>query len=296
MQMLNKAVNTEVAAESVADILKTIFIPPCPVVVAALLEEARRPEVDFNKIIRLITGDLGLAASMMKTANSPIFALRNKVETVQTAAAVLGLKNILCIVNGLALKRSLSPDDAGVSMERFWERSNYHATVSTRLARRVPGITREDAYTFGLFHDCGIPILMQRFADYKETLLLANRSARAVWEVENERHGTDHVAVGAMLAHNWHLPELIVKAIRMHHNFEILADTSSSVSDEVRALTAISLLADHLIARFLDVPDEAEWMAHGAAALNYLNFDEEELAELQCDVEEDLNAIRLDRG
>lgn len=293
--MLNEAViNTEVAADSVSDILKTIFIPPCPVVVAALLEEARCADVDFNKIIRLISGDLSLAASMMKTANSPIFSLRNKVETVQKAAAVLGLKNILCIVNGLALKRSLSSN--GVSMERFWERSNYHATVSTRLARRVPGISQEDAYTFGLFHDCGIPILMQRFPDYKETLLIANRSAKAVWETETERHGTDHVTVGAMLAHNWHLPELIVKAIRMHHNFEILSDSASTVSDEVRALTAISLLADHLIARFLDVPDEAEWMAHGTAALNYLNFDEEELAELQCDVEEDLNTIRLDRS
>lgn len=293
--MLNEAViNTEVAADSVSDILKTIFIPPCPVVVAALLEEARCADVDFNKIIRLISGDLSLAASMMKTANSPIFALRNKVETVQKAAAVLGLKNILCIVNGLALKRSLSSN--GVSMERFWERSNYHATVSTRLARRVPGISQEDAYTFGLFHDCGIPILMQRFPDYKETLLIANRSAKAVWETETERHSTDHVTVGAMLAHNWHLPELIVKAIRMHHNFEILSDSASTVSDEVRALTATSLLADHLIARFLDVPDEAEWMAHGTAALNYLNFDEEELAELQCDVEEDLNTIRLDRS
>ncbi|UCV15377.1 HDOD domain-containing protein [Quatrionicoccus australiensis] len=293
--MLNEAViNTEVAADSVSDILKTIFIPPCPVVVAALLKEARCADVDFNKIIRLISGDLSLAASMMKTANSPIFALRNKVETVQKAAAVLGLKNILCIVNGLALKRSLSSN--GVSMERFWERSNYHATVSTRLARRVPGISQEDAYTFGLFHDCGIPILMQRFPDYKETLLIANRSAKAVWETETERHGTDHVTVGAMLAHNWHLPELIVKAIRMHHNFEILSDSASTVSDEVRALTAISLLADHLIARFLDVPDETEWMAHGTAALNYLNFDEEELAELQCDVEEDLNTIRLDRS
>lgn len=292
--MYNDTVSTEVAADSVSDILKTIFIPPCPAVVAALLEEARCPDVDFNKIIRLITGDLSLAASMMKTANSPIFALRNKVDTVQKAAAVLGLKNILSIVNGLALKRTLTPK--GISMERFWERSNYHATVSTRLARRLPGVSQEDAYTFGLFHDCGIPILMQRFSDYKETLVIANRSAKAVWETETERHGTDHVTVGAMLAHNWHLPHSIVEAIRMHHNFEILADDSSDIGDQVRALTAVSLLADHLIARFLDAPDDAEWMAQGTAALNYLNFDEDELTDLQCEVEEDLNTIRLDRG
>ncbi len=290
--MRKEADRAEIAADSVSDILRTISIPPCPTVVTSLLDEARRPEVDFHKIVRLITGDLSLAASMMKTANSPFFALRRKVETVQVAASVLGLKNIIHIVKGLALQRALSPK--GISMERFWERSNYHATVSARLARRVPGVTREDAYTFGLFHDCGIPILMQRFPDYRETLAVANRSARSIWETENERHGTDHVTVGAMLARNWQLPDLIVEAIRLHHNFEILGD-GADLRDEVRGLAAISVLADHLIARFLNAPDEAEWMAYGSAALNYLNFDEDELTELRSDVEEDLNAARLDR-
>lgn len=291
--MSNQAVNVEIAVDCVSDILKTITIPPCPAVVMTLLAESRRPEVDFHKIIRLISGDLGLAASMMKTANSPLFALRNKVQTVQQATAVLGLKNVVNIVNGLALQRSLSTK--GVSMERFWDRSNYHAKISARLARRVPGLDREDAYMFGLFHDCGIPILMQRFADYKDTLMLANRSSRPVWELETERHGTDHVAVGTMLARNWQLPPAIVQAIRQHHHFEILDDAAADVADEVRALTAISLLADHLIARFLDVPDEVEWLAHGTSALNYLNFDEEELSDLRSDIVEELSAVDADR-
>lgn len=292
--MLKEANAVEIAVDSVSDILKTVSIPPCPAVVTALLEETRRPEIDFKKIIRLISGDLGLAASMMKTANSPFFALRNKVETVQQAATVLGLKNVISIVKGLALQRALTPK--GVSMERFWERSNYHAMVSARLARRVPGITQDDAYTFGLFHDCGIPILMQRFPDYKETLAQANRSAQPVWQVENARHSTDHVAVGSMLARNWHLPPLIVQAIRLHHSLDILGDDSPDIPDAARGLTAISLLADHLIARFLEMPDEAEWMANGTSVLNYLSFDEAELAEIRTDTNEELGAARLDRG
>lgn len=290
--MLTQA-SVELAVDSVADLLKTVSIPPCPVVVTALRDEAARPEVDFRKIIRLISGDLGLAASMMKTANSPIFALRNKVETVQQAVTVLGLKNVIQIVNGLALQRTLSP--SGVSMERFWERSNYHAIVSARLARHVPGVSREDAYTFGLFHDAGIPILMQRFPDYKETLALANRSARPICEIENDRHPTDHVAVGAMLARNWHLPPLIVQAIRAHHQFEIIGKGVPDVSEEARGLAAISLLADYLIARFLGVPEDAEWMAHGTEVLNYLGFDEDELDESESEIADELAAARLDR-
>lgn len=292
--MLHQAENAEVAADLVSDILKTITIPPCPTIVAALLEESRQPEVDFHKIIRLISGDLGLAASMMKTANSPFFALRNKVQTVQNAASVLGLKNIINIVNGLILQRSLSP--SGVSMERFWDRSNYHAMISALLARHVPGLNKEDAYTFGLFHDCGIPILMQRFPGYKDTLAQANRSARPVWEVENECHGTDHVAIGAMLAHNWQLPPFIVEAIRLHHNIEILGDVSSDTTDVVRAMTAISLLADHLIANFLEMPDEAEWIVHGASALHYLGFNDGEFEDLCGEISEELGAVQDDRG
>lgn len=53
---------------------------------------------------------------------------------------------------------------------------------------------------------------MQRFPDYKDTLALAHRSSQPVWEVENECHGTDHVAVGAMLGRNWQLPTFIVQA------------------------------------------------------------------------------------
>ena len=177
--MLNQLLDTDIAFESVSDILKTITIPPCPAVVAALQEEVRRSEVDYHKIIRLISGDLGLAASMMKTANSPFFALRKKVQSVSQATAVLGLKNVINIVNGLVLQRALSPK--GVSMERFWDRSNDHAMISARLARRVPGLNSEDAYTFGLFHDCGIPILMQRFPNYRETPALAAVRQKQYW-------------------------------------------------------------------------------------------------------------------
>ncbi len=289
-----EAVRTEIASDRAAEILKSISIPPCPSVVAALIEEARRPEVDFFKLTRLISGDVGLAASMMKTANSPFFGLRNKVQTVQQAVAVLGLKNILNIVTGLALQRVLSPK--GVSMERFWDRSNFHAVVCARLARGLPGIPPEDAYTFGLFHDCGIPILMQRFADYKDTLALANRSAKPVPVVESERHGTDHVVVGAMLARNWQLPPLIVHAIRVHHDLDILRHDSDETPSPVRDLAAICLLAEHIVARFLDMPDEAEWLAHGALVLGHLGFDEEELAEVQQDAAEELREIKAARG
>ncbi len=69
--------------ETAAEGLKKISIPPCPAIVLALLEESRRDEVDFVRISRMIAGDVALAASVLKTANSPFFALRRKVQSVQ---------------------------------------------------------------------------------------------------------------------------------------------------------------------------------------------------------------------
>lgn len=285
--------SAEIATDQVSDILKTISIPPCPTIVSSLMTEARRDDVDFGKIVRLISGDLSLAASMMKTANSPYFGLRQKVQSVQQAVVVLGLKNVLNIVTGVALKQTLTPNQ--INMERFWDRSNYHAVVSSRLARRIPGVSVEDAYTFGLFHDCGIPILMQRFPNYKETLAAANQGARPMREVENERHKTDHSAVGAMLARNWQLPPLLVSAIRFHHDMGVLTDAPADVPSEARGLTAISLVADYLIARFLGAAEEAEWRTHGAEALDYLGFDEDEMTDLTRDINDELSTIRADR-
>ena len=70
--------------------LKNISVPPCPEIVVELLGESQREDIDFIRISRLITGDVALAAAVMKSANSPFFALRRKVQSVQQAVAVLG--------------------------------------------------------------------------------------------------------------------------------------------------------------------------------------------------------------
>ena len=284
--MTQEAHRAELAGESVSALLKSINIPPCPSVVSALMAEMRRENGDFNRVGRLLAGDVSLAASMMKTANSPFFGLRRKVPSVQQALAVLGLKNVVSIVTGLALQQAVSP--RGVNMERFWERSSLHAVVCSRMARHLPGVGREDAYTFGLFHDCGIPVLMQRFPDYKQTLATANRSGRPFVEVEFEQHATSHVIVGAMLARNWQLPDLVTEAIRLHHDFDVVLGRAPEVSEPVRALVCVSALADKLAAEFLGFDADVEWALSGAAVLDYLGLDEGEIDEIRIDVADDL--------
>src|SRR4030065_2520093 len=197
--LFDAALSDEVAAET----LRNISVPPCPEIIVELLGEAQREDIDFIRISRLITGDRALAAPVLKTANSPFFALRRRVQSVQPAVAVLGLRTLLKIVYGVVLKQSLGCSDAPL-MARFWERSNYNAVVSAYLAGRLPGVSSDDAYTFGLFHEAGIAILMQKFPDYKQTLMEDHAAPLGVTAIEDERHHTNHVIVGALLARNWY--------------------------------------------------------------------------------------------
>ena len=56
-------------------IVKQIGIPPCPAILTQLLQEMRADEPDFKQIGKLIAGDVGLAAALLKLVNSPFYGL-----------------------------------------------------------------------------------------------------------------------------------------------------------------------------------------------------------------------------
>ncbi len=281
---------TQIESQVAENILKSIRIPPCPEIVVALMDEARREDVDFARLVKLISGDVGLAASMLKTANSPFFALRNKVSSVQQAVSVLGLKNLMQIVRGSALQNALGGEK--VLMEGFWDRSSFTAVVASHMASNVDGVSREEAYTYGLFHDCGIPILMSKFPDYKDTLAASNRSAELIIVIEDRHYATNHAIVGNMLARNWSLPDYISQAILVHHDDGIFAKDSELATPLVCALVAIQLVSEHIVAAFLNKPDDAEWHVSGQVAQDYLGLSEDDLADITDNALAELEEIR----
>jgi HD-like signal output (HDOD) protein len=191
-----------------------------------------------------------------------------------------------------ALHQALGGDP--VAMERYWDRSNFTAVVASQIATRLHGVQREDAYTFGLFHDCGIPILMQRFPDYKEKLAASNRASELVIAIEDQSYATNHAVVGNMLARNWCLPAHIAEAILVHHDHAIF--TTGSAPPNVSALVAITFVSEHVVASFLQMPDDAEWHSGGPAALDYLGLDANDMADISEDALAELEELRAYRS
>jgi HD-like signal output (HDOD) protein len=256
--------------------LLDIEIPPCPEVLIRIMAEMHKEEPDYHRLSNLISADVALAAGLIKTTNSPFFARAQRARSVHDALSVLGLRVASHTIAGIIL-RNLFPNTP--SMVRFWDASARTARLSAWLARKldIPGFNADDAYTFGLFHDCGIPVLMVRFPNYKEVLSLANRDTQNEFTTAEETLvKTNHALVGSALAQSWWLPEDMCIAIRHHHDLKALAPDSALPLIH-RQYIATTQFAEHFAQHQLGLDFTQEWPKFSAASLETLQIDEEDL-------------------
>ncbi len=297
MSTVESALGNEPSSEEVERILDNIVIPPCPRIVLAMIEESNRADPDLLKLDKLICGDMGLAAAVIKSANSPYYGLNHKVQAVKSALQILGIRTVTSIVTVLAMRKAFGDPEQGSDpfWEKFWDRTNYHAIACARLARQLRFISADGAHTFGLFNDCGMLPLLLQFPEYKETLRLATSLERPLVELEMERHDASHTLVGFLMARYWQLPELICQAIRDHHRFDLLYGKPEPGQGEIAALTAISLIADSLVNEFVGEAQYPEWQQHGVKALDYMGIGADELLESKSDIFDELQEAQAYR-
>ena len=263
---------------------QSVAIPSCPRVLLDLSAETKKEDPDLRKIEALVSKDMGLLATLLKTVNSPFYGLRSKVGTVRQAIQVIGISMLSRTVTGIVLKKALSGGNQA-SMEAFWDASAKVAMIAAFIAKQLPGMNKDEAYTYGLFQNCGVPILMQRFPDYAQTLARAEADAeRKHTEVEESVHGTDHATMGYLLTKSWNLPEDISQAIRFHHEYALVGDAKAQMSTQSRNLMALGLAADHALHTHAGDTVSLEWAKGGRYALAHLGLAKAEFDEIVSDL------------
>lgn len=254
--------------------VRDIAIPPCPELLIALRKELDRGDPDPLVIARIASSDVAMAASLLRTANSPLYARSRAADSVGQAVAVLGVGPAVGLLTGFLMRHAIRVNSP--LLEHFWETSTRRALAMGYIARQLYGVDPEVAHTCGLFCHVGMPIMMQGLKGYAGTLAEAlARQDRTFTETENAAHQTDHAVVGAIVARTWNLPTVTVLAVRLHHDFSALSD--SRFPAEVRTLVAMGLVAESLVARHEGVAVQREWERHGADCLAHLHVAEEEV-------------------
>ncbi|MGA6098077.1 HDOD domain-containing protein [Stutzerimonas marianensis] len=268
----------ELTDEQIRSVLQGISVPPQPQIMVDLQMEQVMPDPDLRAIARLISQDPGLSGALLKTVNSPFFGLANRIASIQQAVNLLGCHSVINLINAQSIRGELT-DAAIVTLNRFWDSAQDVASTCLTLAKRIGHPSPDEAYTLGLFHNCGIPLMLERFPGYMGILEEAYASVgpeMRITDVENRVLNTNHAVVGYFVARSWKLPQHLCEAIANHHN--ALALFSDEWGDpQVRTLLAILKMAEHICASHRVLGEQAqdhEWEAVAQRVLEYVGLSE----------------------
>ncbi len=268
------AINRELDLARDLGPVRDIIIPPCPQLLAELQKEVSQGDPDPVVISRIASSDVAMAAALIRISNSSLYARSRPAKTVGESVALLGVKPTVAVLTGFLARNAIAISSPLI--EHFWESSTRRSLAMGYIARQLYGVDADLAQTCGLFCHVGIPVMLQGLKGYPGTLVEAMaRQDRSFTQTENAAHRTDHAVVGAIVAKTWRLPPEIAYAIRLHHDFAALSD--SSIPADVRKLVAIACVAEHLVAQHEGVKEQKEWVKHGADCLAHLQIAESEV-------------------
>ena len=276
----------ELSAEYIQQVLQGISVPPQPQIMVDLQMEQVMPSPDLRAIAKLIGQDPGLSGALLKLVNSPFFGLTNRIASIQQAVNLLGCNTVINLINAQSIRGELT-DEAIVTLNRFWDTAQDVAMTCLTLAKRIGYHSRDEAYTLGLFHNCGIPLMIKRFPNYMTVLEEAYASAtgeRRVVDTENRLLNTNHAVVGYFTAKSWNLPLHLCEAIASHHNALAIFTEDSSRDAQLKTLLAILKMAEHICEshRVLgNQPDDFEWQSIEQLVLEYVGLSEYDFENLR---------------
>lgn len=264
-------------------VLSTIDIPACPAIAQKALAEAQKDAPDLRTLAKHVAGDPALSAAALKLANSALYG-NTGISSVPRAVERLGTNSVACVIVSVALRSSIDGAHSEI-MERFWNRILLTATAAALIARRHFGISTDAAYTYALFHDAGIPLMLKRYPAYIDVLAKAREAGEPLVVTEREFFPCSHPVIGMLLVRNWGLPQTLAQAVRFHHEPDVFELPHKTLPGDALSLIAVCLVAEHIVDGILDDGGLEVSDALFPKALDHLGITEIELEEIRDRIE-----------
>lgn len=253
-----------------------IKIPAQPRILEELRNQITRQELDVRQLARTINQDPGMTAMLFKIVGNPAYRQHQPFASVEQILHAVGVRQTFNLVQALSLATA-SGDGRKVQRvyESFWVRSQAVGQLAMLIAEErvaVCNIFPDQAYLAGIFHACGIPLLLQRFPSYCLEMRLGAPGSWVDWREEDRKFNTDHAVVGYLVARHWCLPGFICDAIRYQHAMGELGEHAA------RSMVAILQLAIDIHTRDQRIPNP-DWEDAKEGVLSELGLDDDYLPE-----------------
>ena len=199
---------------------KTLRLETIPDIYYKIISAINDPEISLNGIAQIVSKDITLSAKVLQLVNSSFYSLRQKVDTLTWALALIGTNQLINIASGVsAVSLFKNIPSQLMDMASFWEHSIACGTTARLLAGYFKKTVEvERFFVAGLLHDIGRLILLRNLPDSCIELFKQAREEKIfLFIAETKTLGTDHSHIGAQMALHWNLPESLVDMIKGHH-------------------------------------------------------------------------------
>ena len=264
-------------------ILTNVSIPPRPQALIKVTQEAKKAEPNVRVIAQTIAADAAISAAVLQVVNSAAFARIKKIDSIQQAVMTLGIKRIFPLVKAVALKSALPESN---ELREFWQSSSMVASACTLFCQTLnkPELT-DNAYMLGLFHNAGIPIMLQSFDNYQHILVQGiEQGWHDIPELERSQFKTTHTTLGALLGQQWNLPKAMIEVIYYYQDVEGIFESDELNRVSLYLLAILKLARSAVDGILNEEMNSPEWLAVEEGISEFLDIDTRQLDDMRTTV------------
>lgn len=219
--------------------IKGVKIPDMPKEIMELDAAISSKFPNTQEITRIIESNTKLSGEVLRVVNSPIMKPKFYISSIRDAVDNMGLTNLKNMVIAAALQNMFKTSE----VQEIIEHSTETAFCCAELSEHIHGITRDEAYLIGLFHNGGCLLLASKYPEtYLKVFSQLNTNPISGLHKEFELYGTTHTDIGVLLGQKWKLPVEMLNTILLHHVEEVKVGR-----EKVRAMIAMIQVANCVV-------------------------------------------------
>ncbi len=212
--------NRQAASDIPDKILKQVSaFPSMPKAAVELRSLLSKEDASVDDIEKILRHDPGLAANVLRLANSAFFGMSSKVTSLKQAVVLLGTRRFAKIAFGACMNKNMDAAVAGYGLSpgELWLHSIAVATTAVALAKNRKFAESKDFFTPALLHDLGKLVLGQFVKAEQSRIDCMVADGVPVVIAEREVLKTDHAEIGALILAKWSFPDDLISAVWWHH-------------------------------------------------------------------------------
>lgn len=215
-------------------------LPAMPDTVQRIQRAVEDPSMGVMDVAEILKRDPALSAKVISLANAPVHGLRYQIDSIETATAMLGLREIYSVAVAAALVNQFS-NATNFDYAAHWRRSSFCGVLAKVLARSIRRDFGTGVFAAGLLADIGRVVLAEVLPIPYGALSHGVPDSELI-QAELDAFSIAHPEVGFMVARNWVLPIPLGESIRFHHQPE----RAQFYPDIVQLVALSARLTDHL--------------------------------------------------